>query len=106
LLHIQNKSVTEAELLKAEVASSNIQDENIAAADGYLAMAKENTSMNAVYYADLSAALYRSALARSSYQASLTAMTDAETALRSSEEKVRKYQQILLEISAGKGGNE
>jgi predicted cobalt transporter CbtA len=100
LLHIQDRAVTEAEILKSEVAAADIQDESIAAADGYLALARGSSSLIAVHYADLSAAIYTTALARQSHEASVAAVDEAKEALLKSEEQVKKYQQIMNSISA------
>jgi hypothetical protein len=103
--HIQSKAVTEAELLKAEVVNNNLQDANTAAADGHLAMAKSLAANpeRTLPEAELAAALYNAALARYTYDASVVALNEAEAALHISENQVKKYEQILKEISAGKG---
>jgi len=102
LLTQRAKAMSEAELLKTEVSEQGIADENTAAADSLLVKAQQlkvsSSSPDAVYYANLAAAHYRVALARRSVALSQAALTDASRALKSSEEKVQKYESILAEI--------
>jgi hypothetical protein len=105
---IHSKVVEEANLLKAEVVQNNIQNANTAAADGHLAAAKSKGVTNpwgSVPEAELAAAYYNVALAQYTYDASVVALNEAEAALHISEEQVKKYEQILKEISAGKESN-
>jgi len=104
LRHLQSRSVTEAELLKTEVANSNLQGDDVLAGDKYLAQAAspDVSDADAMRYADLAAAHYRAALAQQSLEASRESLSAAEAALAASEEAVKKYEKILAEISAGK----
>lgn len=99
--HIQVRTTTEAEYLKAEAAAINLQGEEIAAADGYLAkaMTTKNAEESAAY-ADLSAAYYRIALARHTSLKSSQALSASEAALNSSREQVEKYSSVLASVKA------
>jgi hypothetical protein len=102
--HLQNRAVTEAELLKTEVIAAEVQGEDVLAGDNYLAKATKSGTKetDAMRYADLAAAHYRAALAQKSLELSRESLTAAETALADSEEAVKKYEQILTEISTRK----
>jgi hypothetical protein len=97
--------VTEAELLKTEVVAANLQGDDVLAGDNNLAKATgpRVKDADAVRYADLAAANYRSALAQKSLELSRESLAAAESALAASESAVKKYEKILTEISAGKG---
>ena len=105
LRHLQDGTVKEAQLLQTEAADANLQGDDIAAGDKYLALAANPKTKNAdgVLYADLAAAHYRAALAQKSLDASRESLKTAEASLTDSEEAVKKYEKILTEISAGKG---
>jgi hypothetical protein len=104
LRHLQNRSVTEAQLLQTEAAAANLQGDDVIAGDKYLALAGSGVKdAEAVRYADLAAAHYRAALAQKSLEASRESLTTAQAALADSEDAVKKYEKILTEISAGKG---
>jgi|TergutMp193P3_1026864.scaffolds.fasta_scaffold00493_16 hypothetical protein len=104
LIHLENRSVTKAQLLQTEAAAANLEGDDIVAGDKYLAMATGSgvKKADAMSYADLAAAHYRSALARYSLEASRKSLVSAEASLAAGEEAVQKYQKILTEISAGK----
>jgi len=104
LRHLQNRSVTEAKLLQAEVGAGNLQGDDVLAGDKNLTLATGSgvKDADAVRYADLAAAHYRAALAQQSLEASRKSLASAEAALADSEDAVKKYEKILTEISARK----
>jgi len=103
--HIQVRKVSEAEYLQAEAAAKNIQGEEIAAADRFLARAKASKSeRESADLADLAAAWYRVALARQSVGESAEALRRAEAALTVSQEQVNRYQDVLNRVNANAGG--
>jgi hypothetical protein len=98
---VQERITTEAEYLKAEAAAINLQGEEINAAEGFLAQSKDaGNAKNAADYADLAAAYYRVALARHTLQTSGNALSEAEAALKSSQEQVEKYSKVLARVNA------
>jgi hypothetical protein len=104
---IMVRATTEAEYLKAEAAAINLQGEEIVAADGFLAKAKTtgNVEESAVC-ADLAVAYYRVALARHSLVVSGQALNSSEAALKSSQEQVEKYKEVLARVNANAKGAE
>jgi len=98
---VQVRTTTEAEYLKAEAAAINLQGEEIAAAEGYLAQAQatKNAEQSAAY-ADLSAAYYRIALARHTLLKSGQALSASEAALKGSREQVEMYSNVLASVKA------
>lgn len=101
---IQVRALSEAEYLQAEAAAKNLRGEEITNADTYLARAKTAKSKESADFADLAAAYYRVALARSSAEESANTLARAEAALAVSREHVAKYQDILTRVNANAGG--
>jgi len=105
--HVKERSVTEAEILQAEAANSNVRGDEVATADGFLAKAKDAKNARAAAdYADLAAAYYRIALSRHSLEASAGTVSEAEAALKSSQAQVTKYQDLLARVNANAGGDQ
>jgi hypothetical protein len=103
-LHVRERSMAEAEYLKAEAARNNLRGDDINAADNFLALARAASKPNAASdYADLAAAHYRVALARHSLEASAGVLARAESALKTSQEQVARYQDVLTQVNAGGG---
>ena len=98
---VQVRTVTEAEYLRAEAAAINLQGEEIAAAEGYLAKAQsaKNAEQSAAY-ADLAAAYYRIALSRHTALKSGQTLSASEAALKSSREQVDMYTNVLASVKA------
>jgi len=104
---IQVRTETEADCLKAEAAAINLQGEEIANAEDYLAKAKSTGSpQESAAYADIAAGYYRIALARHTLTASGNALSASEAALKSSREQVEKYSSVLTRVNANAGGEE
>jgi len=102
--HIQVRTQSEAEYLKAEAAAKNLKGEEITLADSFLARSKAtNAQRESADLADLAAAYYRIALARQSVDESAGALKRAEAALTVSQEQVDKYQDILNRVDANAG---
>jgi hypothetical protein len=103
--YIQVRAVSEAELLQAEAAAKNLRGDEITNADSYLARAKStNSQKESADLADLAAAYYRVALARSSAEDSANTLSQAEAALAVSREQVSRYQDILTRVNVNAGG--
>lgn len=100
---VQERVMTEAELLKQEAAAKNLRCDDVTIANGYLADARATSNAErSANLADLAAAHYRIALARHSLAESVGALGDAAAALRFSEEQVEKYGQVLTQVDGGR----
>jgi len=98
---VQVRTTTEAEYLKDEAASINLQGDEITAAEGYLAQAKATKNeVESAAYADLAAAQYRIALARHTLLKSSQALSVSKAALNTSQEQVETYSSVLTSVTA------
>jgi hypothetical protein len=103
---VQVRTATEAEYLRAEATAINLQGEEIVAAEGYFAKAREMAEKDvgkSAAYADLAAAYYRIALARHSLLMSGQALNVSENALKTSQEQVETYSRVLARVNANAG---
>ncbi len=97
--YVKTRSVTEAQLLKADLTSRKFSGADMDSANAILERAEkftlEGKDKEASQNADLAAARYRLALARHELSLSQVDLSEAKVALKTAEQQVKTYEKIL-----------